>query len=144
MYCISKKNDMEGDAYWILGLGGVGIAVGLFLYGYRITNAIGTKLIKVTPSRGVAIELASALVIITGSRLKIPLSTTHCQVGATVGVGALENPKSCGGINCKIFAKTALGWVITCIIVGGTAGLLTAQGAYAPSKFNYCPVNSTM
>ena len=135
---------MESVAYWILGLGGIGIALGLFLYVYKITNAIGTKLIKVTPSRGVAIELASALVIITGSRLKIPLSTTHCQVGATVGVGALEDPKQCGGINCKIFTKTALGWVITCIIVGGTAGLLTAQGAYAPSKFNYCPVNGTV
>ena len=140
---ISKKNDMEADAYWILGMGGVGIAVGLYAYGQRITHAIGTKLIKVTPSRGVAIELSSALVIITGSRLKIPLSTTHCQIGATVGVGALENPKTCGGINCKIFAKTALGWIITCIIVGITAGLLTAQGVYAPAVFNYCPGNHT-
>ena len=138
---LSKKNDMDVDAYWILGLGGIGIAVGLFLYGYRITHAIGTKLVKITPSRGVAIELSSALVIITGSRLKIPLSTTHCQIGATVGVGALENPKTCGGINCKIFAKTALGWIITCIIVGITAGVLTAQGAYAPATWNYCPGN---
>ena len=138
---LSKKNDMDADAYWILGLGGIGIAVGLFLYGYRITHAIGTKLVKITPSRGVAIELSSALVIITGSRLKIPLSTTHCQIGATVGVGALENPKTCGGINCKIFAKTALGWIITCIIVGITAGVLTAQGAYAPATWNYCPGN---
>ena len=94
---LSKKNDMDSDAYWILGLGGVGIALGLFLYGYRITHAIGTKLCKITPSRGVAIELSSALVIIAGSRLKIPLSTTHCQVGATVGVGAVENPRTCGG-----------------------------------------------
>ena len=140
---ISKKNDMDADAYWILGMGGIGIAVGLYGYGQRITHAIGTKLIKVTPSRGVAIELASALVIITGSRLKIPLSTTHCQIGATVGVGALEDPRSCGGINCKIFAKTALGWIITCIIVGITSGLLTAQGAYAPAVFNYCPGNHT-
>ena len=124
-------------------MGGIGIAVGLYGYGQRITHAIGTKLIKVTPSRGVAIELASALVIITGSRLKIPLSTSHCQIGSTVGVGALEDPKSCGGINCKIFAKTALGWIITCIIVGITAGLLTAQGAYAPAVFNYCPGNHT-
>ena len=141
---LSKKNDMESDAYWILGLGGAGIALGLFLYGYRITHAIGTKLVKITPSRGVAIELASALVIITGSRLKIPLSTTHCQVGATVGVGALEDPKSCGGINCKIFAKTALGWIVTCIIVGLTAGLLTAQGVYAPAVWNHCPLNKTV
>jgi sodium-dependent phosphate transporter len=140
----NKKNDMESDAYWILGLGGIGIALGLFLYGYKITHAIGTKLIKVTPSRGVAIELASALVIITGSRLKIPLSTTHCQVGATVGVGSLENHGTCSGVNCKIFLKTAIGWIITCVIVGLTAGLLTAQGAYAPAVFNYCPANGTV
>ena len=141
---LNKKNDMDTDAYWILGLGGAGIALGLFLYGYRITHAIGTKLVKITPSRGVAIELASALVIITGSRLKIPLSTTHCQVGATVGVGALENTKTCSGINCKVFIKTAIGWIITCIIVGITAGVLTAQGAYAPAIHNYCPGNITV
>ena len=141
---LSKKNDMDADAYWILGLGGIGIAIGLFAYGYRIMHAIGTKLVKITPSRGVAIELASALVIITGSRLKIPLSTTHCQVGATVGVGALENTKTCSGINCRVFLKTALGWLITCIIVGITAGVLTAQGAYAPAIFNYCPGNITV
>ena len=141
---LSKKNDMDTDAYWILGLGGAGISLGLFLYGYRIMHAIGTKLVKITPSRGVAIELASALVIIAGSRLKIPLSTTHCQVGATVGVGALENTRDCSGINCKIFLKTALGWIITCIIVGITAGVLTAQGAYAPAIHNYCPGNLTV
>lgn len=141
---LSKKNDMDSDAYWILGLGGIGIALGLFLYGYKITHAIGTKLCKITPSRGVAIELASALVIITGSRLKMPLSTTHCQIGATIGIGGLEDPKKCRGINCKIFLKTALGWIITCLIVGLTAGLLTAQGVYAPAVWNYCPTNQTI
>ena len=130
---ISKKNDMDDSAYWILGMGGIGISVGLYLYGKKIMMAIGEKLIKITPSRGVSIELASALVIITGSRLKIPLSTTHCQVGATVGVGLLENVKNCSGINCKVFYKTALGWLITCVIVGVTAGVFTSFGVYAPS-----------
>ena len=106
---LDKKSSMEEDAYWILGLGGVGIAIGLFVYGKKITYAIGEKLVKITPSRGVAIELSSALVIITGSRLKIPLSTTHCQVGATVGVGLLEDTNKCKGINCTVFYKTM--WV---------------------------------
>ena len=74
---------MGDDSYWILAMGGVGISLGLYIYGRRITYAIGEKLCKITPSRGVSIELSSALVIITGSRLKIPLSTTHCQIGAT-------------------------------------------------------------
>lgn len=49
-----------------------------------------------------------------------------------------------GGINCKIFMKTALGWIITCIIVGVTSGVLTAQGAYSPTIYNYCPTNNTV
>mgnify|MGYP001158653472 CR=1 FL=1 len=137
---ISKKVNMEDDAYWILGMGGVGIALGLIIYGKKIINAIGTKLCKITASRGTCIELGSALVIITGSRLKIPLSTTHCQVGATVGVGLLEN-KNCNindindinGVNFYILRKTAFGWIITCVIVGLTSGLLSAQGVYGPS-----------
>lgn len=137
---LSKKLDMGDDAYWILSIGGVGIAAGLIIYGKKIINAIGSKLCKITPSRGTCIELSSALIIITGSRLKIPLSTTHCQVGATVGVGLLEN-NSCSnlknldihGVNWYILGKTAFGWIITCIIVGFTSGLLAAQGAYAPT-----------
>jgi sodium-dependent phosphate transporter len=134
---LSKKANMGTDAYWILGMGGIGIAVGLFVYGKKITYAIGEKLCKITPSRGIAVELSSALVIITGSRLKIPLSTTHCQVGATVGVGLLENTKTCSGINCKILTKTAIGWVITCIIVGGTTALLVSQGVYSPTVLGW-------
>ena len=143
---LDKKSSMEEDAYWILGLGGVGIAIGLYVYGKKITLAIGEKLCKITPSRGVAIELSSALVIIIGSRLKIPLSTTHCQVGATVGVGMLEDTKKCSGINCKVLLKTAIGWIITCIVVGVTTGLLVSQGVYGPSLgVSQCPTtNSTV
>ena len=141
---LDKKASMEQDAYWILGLGGVGIAVGLFVYGKKITYAIGEKLVKITPSRGVAIELSSALVIITGSRLKIPLSTTHCQVGATVGVGLLENHKTCSGINCKVFWKTAIGWIVTCIVVGLTSALFVSQGVYAPTVFKDVCTNTTI
>ena len=141
---LDKKLDMGNDSYWILGLGGIGIALGLFVYGKKITYAIGEKLVKITPSRGVAIELSSALVIITGSRLKIPLSTTHCQVGATVGVGLLENTKDCSGVNCKVFWKTAIGWVITCLVVGLTSALLISQGVYGPTIYkNRCGLNTT-
>lgn len=141
---LTKKTSMGDNAYWILGIGGIGIAVGLFVYGYKITHAIGEKLCKITPSRGVAIELSSALVIIAGSRLKMPLSTTHCQVGATVGIGLLENPKKCSGINCNIFGKTVFGWLLTCVVVGTTAGILTAQGTYSPAIKGWGYTNSTL
>lgn len=130
---VEKNSVMDDNAIWILTIGGIGISFGLALYGYKIIYALGEKLCKITPSRGVAIELSSALIILTGSRLKIPLSTTHCQVGGTIGVGILENYKTCEGINCKILGKTILGWVLTLVIVAGSTGLLVSQGIYAPS-----------
>ena len=142
---MSKKVDMGNSAYLILGLGGIGITVGLLIYGYKIIKAIGVKLCCITPSRGFSIELGSATIIIIGSRLGIPLSTTHCQVGATMGVASLENFKTCSGINWKIACKVFAGWIITLVVVGGSAGLLVAQGIYAPSKINtMCNDNTTI
>ena len=132
---VRKNSVMDNNAYWILSLGGVGISLGLLLYGYRIIRAIGMKLCKITPSRGTVIELSAALVTIFGSRLKIPLSTTHCQVGAICGVGLLESSwnDNVSGINKKILYKTLFGWIATCIFVGIVTGILTAQGIYSPT-----------
>ena len=135
---MNSRVDMGSHAYLILAMGGIGITVGLLLYGYKIIKAIGVKLCCITPSRGFAIELGSATIIIIGSRLGIPLSTTHCQVGATMGVAALEDMKKCSGINWKIAGKVFAGWILTLLIVGGTTALLAMQGLYAPSKYDQC------
>jgi len=144
---VSEDSDLGNDGYWILALGGFGIMAGLAVYGYKIIRAIGVKLCTITPSRGVAIELASSTVIIIGSRLGIPLSTTHCQIGATMGVASLEDralsclPKGveytgderrCGGLNCTVVWKTILGWLITLIVVGLTSAMFVSFSVYAP------------
>lgn len=134
---LDEKNELGNEAYWILCLGGFGISIGLAVYGYKIIQAIGVKLCKITPSRGIAIELASAVVIITGSRLEIPLSTTHCQVGATAGVALLEDPKKCSGINPIVLNKTIFGWILTLIVVSATTAFFVSQGAYAPQTSGY-------
>jgi len=91
---VSSDSEVGNDMIWILALGGIGIGVGLATYGYKIMKALGVKLTAITPSRGFCIELGAAFVIIFGTTQGWPLSTTHCQVGATVGVGLFEG---CGG-----------------------------------------------
>ena len=133
---VSEDSELGTDGYWILALGGVGIMLGLGVYGYKIIRAIGVKLCTITPSRGVSIELASSTIIIIGSRLGIPLSTTHCQIGATMGVASLEDLKKCSGLNGKIVWKTIVGWILTLLVVGFTSALLVAFSVYAPSIGN--------
>lgn len=137
---VSSKADMGDNRYWILGLGGLGIGVGLLLYGYKIMRAIGVKLAVVTPVRGFCIEMGSSIIVIIGSYLGLPLSTTHCQVGATTGVALLEGFKGC---NPTVILKTAIGALVTCFCVGIMSGLLFSIGAYAPMAKYPLPSNAT-
>ncbi|CEM26053.1 unnamed protein product [Vitrella brassicaformis CCMP3155] len=126
---------------YVLAFGGAGIAVGLALYGYRVIKAIGVKMVKITPSRGFCIELGAAWIIIIGSNLGIPLSTTHCQVGATVGVGLTETDSESGhmctwkraGVNWKLLIGVFGAWVLTLIFAGAVTALIFSFGAYAPN-----------
>lgn len=114
---------------WAFGVGGVGIVVGLATYGHRIIKEIGVKLTNITPSRGMCIELGAASVVILGTKYSIPLSTTHCQVGATTGVGLLDGVDN---IDWTVIRKTIFGWIATLVVTGGVAAALTAQGIYSP------------
>lgn len=127
----SNKQDIES---WILALGGLGIVLGLAMWGYRIIIAIGVKLTKLTPSRGFSIEVGAAITVIIASRAGLPVSTTHCQVGATMGVGFVELKG--GTVNWKQFFFIFLGWVFTVVFTGVTAGVIFAILIHTPAEFS--------
>ncbi|KAG8772473.1 Na+/Pi symporter, partial [Serendipita sp. 397] len=72
---------------WILVFGGAAIVIGLWTYGYHIMRNLGNRLTLHSPSRGFSMELGAALTVVMATRLALPISTTQCIVGATVGVG---------------------------------------------------------
>ena len=170
---VSKKVDMP---IWILVMGGVGIVVGLALWGHIIIRAIGVELVALTPSRGFSIELASASVgelsfmyryisrescsqfdslpltslttsVVLASRLGWPVSSTHCQVGAEVGVGIMDGlwPRKdpitgvrkctiCKAVNWKQLVGVFLGWIVTIVIAGGTSAAIFSMLYFSPSS----------
>ena len=69
---------------------------------------MGVKLTAITPSRGTCIELGAAFVIIYGTGQGWPLSTTHCQIGATVAVGlfAVWKSTSASGVRSMAWMST--------------------------------------
>eukprot|EP00177_Eucheuma_denticulatum_P006864 GFKZ01012497.1.p1 GENE.GFKZ01012497.1~~GFKZ01012497.1.p1 ORF type:complete len:651 (-),score=87.74 GFKZ01012497.1:119-2071(-) len=153
--CFSDCNPANFEDYskfkqevplWILALGGIGIVAGLAMWGYRIIVAIGVKLTKLTPSRGFSIEIGAAITVILASRIGLPVSTTHCQVGATMGVGLIELKSST--VNWKQFFFICVGWIFTVVFTGFLSAGIFAVLAYSPSVFpvpqgelSYCPGN---
>ena len=95
---------------WILVLGGAGIVLGLSTYGYRVMSTVGTKITEITPTRGVAADIAATATVLICTRMKLPVSTTHTLVGAIMGIGLA---RGLAGIDSRIAKKIFRSWLIT-------------------------------
>ncbi|KAI3429392.1 hypothetical protein D9Q98_005487 [Chlorella vulgaris] len=127
-FAVSAKVDVP---VWTLVMGGGGIAMGLATYGYKIMRVLGVKMTRLTNSRGFIVEISSAAIVVISSRLGLPISTTHCLVGAVAGIGLLEGRR---GFNWLLLFRFLLGWVATLVVSALAAAALTAQGVYSPSN----------
>ncbi len=95
---------------WLLAFGGVAIVIGLATWGWRVIETIGKKITELTPTRGFCAEFGAATTILVASKLGIPLSTTHCLVGAVLGIGMAKGMRA---LNLGMLKEIFLSWVIT-------------------------------
>lgn len=105
-----KINASVAVPSWLLAFGGVGIVIGLATWGWRVIETIGKKITELTPTRGFSAEFGAATTILIASKLGLPISTTHCLVGAVLGVGFARGMKA---INLRMIRDIALSWIIT-------------------------------
>lgn len=116
---------------WIIIIGASGLVVGLATYGYKVTQAMGVKMSKITATRGFAAELATSLVIMIASQYGLPTSSSQCITGGVLGVGLSEGMK---GVNWRFFGQTVLSWVNTMFFIGIGVAAVFSQGIYAPHR----------
>jgi PiT family inorganic phosphate transporter len=76
-----------GIPVWVLLVGAIGIAAGLFLFGPKLIRTVGEKITKLDPLRAYCVALSAAITVIVASGLGLPVSSTHIAVGAVFGVG---------------------------------------------------------
>ena len=95
---------------WLLLGGGIGIVLGLAMWGYRVIQTIGKEITKLTPTSGFAAELAAATTVVIASGNAMPISTTHTLVGAVFGVGLAMSIKD---LDFKVVGKIVASWLTT-------------------------------
>ncbi|XP_067644953.1 sodium-dependent phosphate transporter 2 isoform X2 [Eurosta solidaginis] len=145
LYMIYKEGSVMQKAespIYILIYGGIGISVGLWLWGRRVIETIGNDLTKITSSTGFTIEVGAAITVLLASKIGLPISTTHCKVGSVVFVGHVSGKghKSANdGEEKKVLDKDASleGGIITSL---STA---TTPTTYANEICNKMPVSSS-
>ncbi|KAL4782599.1 phosphate transporter [Aspergillus varians] len=134
IYSVWRHGTLEGSKtevpYWILAFGGVSLVIGLWTYGYNIMRNLGNRITLHSPSRGFTMELGSAITIIMATKLKLPVSTTQCITGATVGVGLCNGTYKT--INWRMVAWIYMGWMITLPVTGIISGCLVGIIVNAP------------
>ncbi len=108
------QNGVHAGSYpvpsWLLAFGGIGIVVGLATWGWRVIQTIGKKITELTPTRGFCAEFGAATTILIASKMGLPISTTHCLVGAVLGVGLARGMRA---LNLSTLKEIALSWVVT-------------------------------
>jgi PiT family inorganic phosphate transporter len=95
---------------WLLLLGGVGLAFGIYTWGYRVMETVGKKITSITPTRGFSAEFGTATTVLLCSRLGMPVSTTHVAVGNIIGVGLA---RGISAINLSVIKRIFSAWIIS-------------------------------
>jgi len=95
---------------FLLLFGGIGIACGIGMAGYRVMDTIGTKITSLTNTRGFSVDFAAASTVLLASKLGLPVSTTHAAVGGVLGVGLAGGIEA---INFRIVFQIMWYWILT-------------------------------
>jgi sodium-dependent phosphate transporter len=107
---------------WQLAVLSAAISVGLITYGYNIMKVMGNKITYHSPSRGTSMEMGAAVTVLLFSQFSLPVSTSMCITGATVGVGLCNGTLK--AVNFQRVALLVFSWIMTIPIAGTIAGVL--------------------
>ncbi|KAL2826414.1 phosphate transporter [Aspergillus cavernicola] len=132
-YLVWQSGEIKNEVpvpIWVLAFGGGAIVLGLMTYGYHLMRNLGNRLTLMSPSRGFCMELSSAMTILMATRLTLPVSTTQCIAGASIGVGLANGDWRC--INMRLVAWIYFGWIITVPITALISGMLMGLILNAP------------
>ena len=110
--------------FYVMAVAGFFVFLGVNTYGFRVIQTVGVAITNINFHRGWCVEFASTFTVIVATTVSMPVSTTHCQVGAVVAVGlSAFGPKK---VAWNMFGKIFLTWVLTLPFAGGLAAAFTA------------------
>jgi sodium-dependent phosphate transporter len=119
---------------WQIAVVALTICFGFITYGYNIMKVMGNKITYHSPSRGSSMEMGAAITILIFSQYKLPVSTSMCITGATVGVGLCNGTYK--AVNWQRVGLLFFSWVMTIPIAGLIGGCLMALMVNAPHYGN--------
>lgn len=84
------------------------MALGGLLFARRVAETMSRRVTRMEHTQGLAANLITAFLVLSASKLGLPVSTTHVSVGSIAGVGA-----SAQALNWTTLRNILLSWVAT-------------------------------
>ncbi|MEM1537324.1 MAG: inorganic phosphate transporter [Candidatus Nezhaarchaeales archaeon] len=127
VFLVLTERYIGGSASQLLAAWGVlGVALGAWTWGYRVIYTIGSRITRLSVTTGFTAEFSAATTILAFTIIPyalfgfgMPISTTHCAVGAVIGVGIARGGTS--GVDRVVTIWIVLAWLATVL----SAALLT-------------------
>ncbi|GLD94026.1 hypothetical protein PINS_up002637 [Pythium insidiosum] len=117
------------SAWWVMTLGGLVLGAGIWFLGYKVMDTIGKNICIVSFDRAFCTEFASACTVVACSLLRVPVSTTHCQVGAVVCISLAAKDR--GAIQWRLVVSILFSWILTLPLTAGLSGAVAYALKYA-------------
>ncbi|KAI2616108.1 putative sodium/phosphate symporter [Hypoxylon sp. NC1633] len=134
IYATWSSGKIQGSSaivpVWQLAVLAIMISIGLITYGYNIMKVMGNKITYHSPSRGSSMEMGAAITVLVFSQFSLPVSTSMCITGATVGVGLCNGTLK--AVNFQRVGLLLLSWIATIPIAGTLGGILMGLVLNAP------------
>ncbi|OAI04359.1 inorganic phosphate transporter [Methylomonas methanica] len=96
------------DLQWIIILVAMVMLLGGVFNARRVAETMSHKITSISHEQGLSANLVTALLVISASKLGMPVSTTHVSVGSLFGIGLVS-----GKANSGVITSIALSWLLT-------------------------------
>ena len=109
-YLITTGNPKYQTPFWLFALVALGMGLGSFVGGLKVTKTLAEKVTKMDHTEGFSANVVTAFLVAYASNLGLPVSTTHVSSAAIIGIGVRRGVKS---VRWKVVRDMALAWVVT-------------------------------
>ena len=114
---------------WVVIAAGACMGLGILTWGERTIGTVSNKITALSPSKAFSVQLGAAVAVLTASILELPVSTSHCLVGAVIGSGLADKALGLPGtIDWKMLGKIGISWLLTIPLAMAIACAIFAAG----------------
>lgn len=119
-------------------MGSFSMALGLLIFGYKVLITLGKKVIILDYPKGFCTQFAASNAIMICQFMGIPVSSTHCNVGAIMGLALAakfdvvnkvyheSKVKKENRLDKKLMLRIVLWWLMTVPLVLTASSALTS------------------